>query len=119
MGKVKGRSKQTLMRGVMIPSFVLMISISGAFYLMVDARARDKLRNELEKKVEIIADTNNSNGLDIKEMLKLYENLGLNFIDEVKSRGFNLSIDEMQQYLKNRGRFNPETDAYNFRDGFR
>ena len=94
------------------------VSLGALFYLIGGSQARSKLMGKLENKVEIIADIN-SNGLDIKEMSKVYENLGLNPINELKNRGFNLDVSEMQQYLKNTGTFNPKTDTYNFRDGFR
>ena len=102
---------------IFLPLLGLFVVVSMA-YSVVSVQARSKLMGKLEKKVEIIADIN-SNGLDIKEILKVYENLELNSTSELKNRGFNLSISEMQQYLKNTGRFNPKTDTYNFRDGFR
>ncbi len=115
---LKGMGKNKLIEYLIFLPLLVVVSIGGLAYLMVDAQARCKLMGKLEKKVEIIADIN-SNGLDIKEMSGVYENLGLNPINELKNRGFNLNTSEMQKYLKNKGRFNPETDAYHFKDGLR
>ncbi len=115
---LKGMGKKKFIEYIIIPPLLVAASISGLVYLMVDAQARSKLMGKLENKVEMMADID-LNGLDIKEMLKVYENLGLCPTSELKSRGFNLGVGEMQQYLKNKGNFNSKTDAYNFKDGFR
>ena len=115
---LKDMKKKMLMRELIIFPLLVAVCISGLAYLMVDAQARSKLMGKLEKKVEITADIN-SNGLDIKEMSKVYENLGLCPTSELKNRGFNLDVSEMQQYLKKMGNFNPETDTYSLKDGFR
>jgi hypothetical protein len=98
---------------------LLGVCIATIFYMAFSLRAEDQLISKLEKKVEIIADINSNGFLDLKEISKVYKNLGLSPTYELKRRGFNLDTNEMQQYLKNIGVFDPKTDAYNFKDGFR
>ncbi len=95
---------------------IIVLGLGGLGYYVVDDQARTRLRNRLEKKVEKTADIN-SNGLDVKEMVEVYENLGLNPARELKRRGFYLGTKEMQQYLKKMGKFKSETDAYHLKDG--
>lgn len=111
--------KKKFIEYLIIPPLLVAASISGLVYLMVDAQARSRLMNRLEKKVEITADINLNSRLDIEEMSGVYENLELDPANELKNRGFKLSTSEMQRYLKNIGRYNPETDTYSLKDGFR
>jgi hypothetical protein len=116
---LKGMGKNKLIEYLIFLPLLVVVSIGGLAYLMVDAQARCKLMGKLEKKVEETADINSNGFLDLKEISKVYKNLGLSPTYELKNRGFNLDTSEMQKYLKNKGRFNPETDAYHFKDGLR
>lgn len=100
-------------KAYIIVPFLVILSLGGFVYLKVDSQARDKFKNRLEKKVETIVDIN-SNGLDINEMSKVYKNLGLDPTGELRKRGFNLTINEMQQYLNKMEEFDSKTDTYHF-----
>ncbi len=107
-------NKDAFTKYIITLPFLILLSLGAFIYLKADFETKDKFRNRLEKKVERIADVNSNNRLDIEEMIKIYEILGLDPVNGLGSRY--LSVSEMQQYLGKTGNFDPETDIYNFWD---
>jgi hypothetical protein len=64
-----------------------------------EERERIKERISLYSKVELKADTDNINGTDTKEWVKVYRLVGLTYIPGCSNPKEDLSIEQMKEYL--------------------
>jgi|SRR3989344_5175756 len=96
----KGFKQFLVSSSIIVPSFI---------YLMLDTGSYQTFRKGLQFKVECAADKDR-NGLSIEEMAEVFNRLGLNPNEQLRSDGFYLTQGQCQVYLGLMGELNPETD---------
>lgn len=88
----------------------LLFSASGFGYVIYDSHRRgiEELKLRLTSKIKTVADSR-QDGFDAGDIGNVYERLGYKLTDILQHA---LTIEEMQLYLKLKGKFDPANDIY-------
>ena len=91
-----------------------LLVVTGLMYSMMDLTVHNSFREGLKFKVQETADKDKNGILNIEEMISVFDIVHADANKRLHDSGFYLTEVEMQQYLKTRGNYDPNTDlGYN------
>lgn len=86
--------------------------ITLGIYSVANTEANRDLHSRLITKLEMVADRDENEELDLAEITKVYETLNMKPEKEMRHRGLSgLKDNEIQDYLRIMGKYDPETDS--------